>query len=82
MTFFGKNWSIQSQIIISWHLSGRRLLCFYHPVTACQLLSVTVVESTIFIMSLVDAVVEHVLMQVGSSQVHVNYFRHGTKIVG
>ena len=68
--FLGKSSKIESQII-SWHTSGRRLsrlLCFYHPVTLYQLLRikcVTVVESTIFIMSLdVDAVVGHVLKQV------------------
>ena len=47
---------------------GRRLLCFYHPVTIYQLLRIkciTVVESTIFIMSLdLAAVVGHVLKQV------------------
>ena len=44
-------------------------LVFYHPVTIYQLLRikcVTVVESTTFIMSLdLDAVVGHVLKQVG-----------------
>ena len=64
----GKSWKIESQII-SWHISGTRLLCFYHPVTIYQLLKikcVTVVESTIFIMSLdFDAVVGHVLKQIG-----------------
>ena len=55
--------------IISWHASERRLLCFYHPVTIYPLLRircVTVVDTTIFIMSLdIDAIVEHVLMQAG-----------------
>ena len=61
MMLLAKSWEIESEII-SWHTSGRRFLCFYHPVTIC----VTVVESTLFIMSLdIDAVVEHVLMQVG-----------------
>ena len=49
MMFLGKSWKIESQII-SWHTSGRRLLCFYHPVTIYQLhriKCVTVVESTI-----------------------------------
>ena len=85
MMFLGKSWKIESQIM-SWHTSGRRLLCFYHPVTIYQLLRikcVTVVESTIFIMSLdLDAVVGHALKQVGGSQDHVTYFGHGTKIVG
>ena len=64
MMFLGKSWKIESQII-SWHTSGRRLLCFYHPVTIYQLLR-TVDESTIFIMSLdLDAVVGHVLREVG-----------------
>ena len=44
---------------------------------------VTVVESTIFIMSLdLDAVVGYVLKQVGLSQDYVIYFGHDTKIVG
>ena len=69
MMFLGKFWKIESQII-SWHISGRRLLCFYHPVTIYQLLRikcVTVVESTIFVMSLdLDVVVDaDVLKQVG-----------------
>ena len=68
MMFLGKSWKIESQII-SWHTSGRRLLCFYYPMTTYQLLRikcVTVVESTIFIISLdLDAVVGHVLKQVG-----------------
>ena len=68
MMFLGKSWKIESQVI-SWHTSGGRLLRFYHPVTIYQLLRikcVTVVESTIFIMSLdLDAVVGHVLKQVG-----------------
>ena len=54
MMFLGKSWKIESQII-SWDTSGRRLLCFYHPVTIYQLLRIkciTVVESKIFIMSL------------------------------
>ena len=45
------------------HTSGRRLMCSYHPVTLYQLLIikyVTVVENTIFIMSLdLNAVVGH-----------------------
>ena len=52
--FLEKTWEIESQII-SWHASGRRLLCFYHPVTIYELLRIkclTVVESMIFIMSL------------------------------
>ena len=68
MMFLGKSWKIESQIIL-WHTSGRRLLCFYHPVTIYQLLGikcVTVVEIAIFIMSLdLDAVVGHVLKQAG-----------------
>ena len=64
MMFLGKSSKIESHII-SWHTSRRRLFCFYHPVTLYQLLRikcVTVVESTIFIMSLdLDAVVGHVL---------------------
>ena len=85
--FLGKSCKIESQII-SWHTSGRRLLYFYHPVTIYQLLRikcVTVVESTIFIMSLdLDAAVGHVLkqLQVGCSQDYVTYFELGTKIVG
>ena len=54
MMFLAKSWKIESQII-SWHTSGRRLLCFYHPVTSYQLLRIKciiVVESKIFIMSL------------------------------
>ena len=47
----------------------KRLLCSYHPVTLYQFLRikcVTVVDSTIFIMSLdLDAVVGRVLKQVG-----------------
>ena len=47
----------------------KKTLVFYHPVTIYQLLRikcVTVVEGTIFIMSLdLDAVVGHVLKQVG-----------------
>ena len=66
MMFLGKSWKIEIQII-SWHTSGRRLLCFYYSVTIHQLLRmkcVTVIESTIFIMSLdLDAVVEHVLLK-------------------
>ena len=46
----------------------KKILVFYHPVRINQLLRikcVTVVESTIFIMLLnIDAVSEHVLMQV------------------
>ena len=68
MMFLGKSWGIESQII-SWHTSGRRLSCFHDPVTVYQLLRikcVTVVENAIIIMSPdIDAVVEHVLMQVG-----------------
>ena len=66
--FLGKSWNIESQIS-SLDTSGRRFLCFYHPVTIYQLLGikyVTVVESTISIMSLdLDTVVGHVLKQVG-----------------
>ena len=86
MMFLGKSSKIESQII-SWHTSGRRYLCFYRPVTLYQLLRikcVTVVESTIFIMSLdLDAVVRHVRKkQVGRSQDCMTYFGHDTKIVG
>ena len=65
MMLLGKSWKIESQITSS-HTSGRRLSCFHHPVTIYRLLKikcVTVVERTIFIMSLdIDAAVEHVLI--------------------
>ena len=43
MMLLGKSWKTESQII-SWHTSGRRLLCFYHPVTIYQLLRIKCVK--------------------------------------
>ena len=65
----------------------KKILVFLPSVTLYQLLRikcVTVVESTIFIMSLdLDAVVRHVRKkQVGRSQDYMTYFGHDTKIVG